>query len=348
MKKLELRYSAYADLFGKLALLIRSGVNTGDGLAIIAEEEPDKQYAQLLSKMSARMEEGDSLAAVLAFSGCFPSHAVGMIDVAERVGRTEETLLSLSRYYYTRERMSQSLRNALTYPAILLMVMLVVIVILLSKVLPIFDEVYGSFGGSLSGIAGGLLFVGNILNSALPFLGIVIGAIVVIVAAISLIPGASKAVKGFFIRTFGDKGVMRKMNNAQFAEALSITLASGLSVDEGIELAANLFSDCPPAALRCRQCQKLIDEGAELSSALSQTGLLTPSACRMLSIGMRAGSADTVIEQISNNMSDEAEQSLEDAVARIEPAMVIITSVIVGIILLSVMLPLINIMKAIG
>ncbi len=348
MKKLELNYMAYADLFGRLALLIHSGLTTGDALSILAQDEQDKQYAALLTKMSKQLEEGSSLAAALSESKCFPSHAIGMIDAAERVGRTEETLTSLSHYYENRERAAQDLRNALTYPSILLLVMTVVIVILLSKVLPVFDEVYGSFGGSLSGIAGGLLLVGNVLSSALPFIGIIIGAIVVIVAAVSFIPSASKAVKKFFVGTFGDRGVMRKMNNAQFTQVLAITLASGLSVEEGIELAENMFSDCPAAALRCKHCRELIENGTELSDALRQTELLSGSACSLLSLGMRTGNADAVIEKISSDMADEAEEALAASVARVEPAMVIITSVIVGIILLSVMFPLINIMKAIG
>ena len=68
----------------------------------------------------------------------------------------------------------------------------------------------------------------------------------------------------------------------------------------------------------------------------------------MLSVAMRAGSTDVVIKQIALRMSDDAEDSLTRVVSRIEPVMVIITSVMVGIILLSVLLPLINIMKAIG
>jgi type IV pilus assembly protein PilC len=68
----------------------------------------------------------------------------------------------------------------------------------------------------------------------------------------------------------------------------------------------------------------------------------------MLSVGLRTGSSDSVIEQIASRMSDEAEQSLAASVARIEPAMVIITAFMVGIIILSVLLPLINIMKTIA
>jgi type IV pilus assembly protein PilC len=348
MKKIELPYLTYADFFARLALLIHSGVNIDNSLAIIAEEEQDVEYAQIFRDMSSLMENGSSFADALSSAGCFSSHIIGMIRVSEHVGRIEKTLNSLARYYENRDRLSKNLKNALTYPSILLLVMLIIIVILISKVLPVFDEVYASFGGSLSGIAGQLVSLGNVLNKALPFMGIIIGAIVAVAAIIYLIPQAANATKRFFTRLFGDKGAMRKTNNALVAQALSITLASGLPIEEGIELAAKLFSDCPSAAHRCKKCQQLINDGTDIVTAFRKADLLSPSSCRMLSVGMRTGNADAVIEQIALRMSEEAENSLASIVARIEPTMVIITSVIVGIIILSVLLPLINIMKAIG
>ena len=345
MKKIELPYLTYADFFARLALLIHSGVTIDNSLAIIAEEEQDVEHAQIFRDMSSLMENGSSFADALSSAGCFSSH---MIRVSEHVGRIEKTLNSLARYYENRDRLSKNLKNALTYPSILLLVMLIIIVILISKVLPVFDEVYASFGGSLSGIAGQLVSFGNVLNKALPFMGIIIGAIVAVAAIIYLIPQAANATKRFFTRLFGDKGAMRKTNNALVAQALSITLASGLPIEEGIELAANLFSDCPSAAHRCKKCQQLINDGTDIVTAFRKADLLSPSSCRMLSVGMRTGNADAVIEQIASRMSEEAENSLASIVARIEPTMVIITSVMVGIIILSVLLPLINIMKAIG
>ena len=348
MKNIELHNLTYADLFSRLAIFLHSGVNIDTGLSIIAEEETDPDYVALLGEMSQQMENGSTFADALSSSGCFSSHIIGTVQAAEQVGRTEETLTSLAQYYENRDRLSQNLRNALIYPSILLFVMLIIIVVLLSKVLPVFDEVYASFGGSLSGIAGSLLSLGNILNAALPVLGIVIGLLAAAAAAVFLIPGALGKVKRIFFRMFGDHGVFRKTNNAQFSQVLSIALASGFPIEEGIELAANMFADCPAAALRCRNCLKLIEDGSDIVSALRASDLLSPSSCRLLSVGIRTGSADAVIDQIASRMSDEASDALSATVARVEPALVIITSVLVGIIILSVLLPLINIMKTIG
>ena len=191
MKKIALPYITLADFFTRLALLVHSGVNIDTGLAILAEEENDSGYVKILQDMSKLMEEGTSFADALSSSGAFSSHIIGMIKVAEQVGRTEETLNSLANYYESKDRLSRNLRNALAYPSILLLVMLIIIVLLISKVLPVFDEVYASFGGSLSGFTGKLLSLGNILNAALPFIGIVIGSIAVLVATICLTPKLS-------------------------------------------------------------------------------------------------------------------------------------------------------------
>jgi len=109
-----------------------------------------------------------------------------------------------------------------------------------------------------------------------------------------------------------------------------------------------LLSDAPSALGRCKQCMALLAENVSLADAVSQTGLLPPASGRLLALGLRSGSADTVMQTIADQLSQEAEDSLQATIARIEPAMVIAASVLVGVILLSVMLPLMNILSSIG
>ena len=81
---------------------------------------------------------------------------------------------------------------------------------------------------------------------------------------------------------------------------------------------------------------------------MGDTGLLPAAACRLLTLGMRGGSGDEVMEEIARRLSDEAQLALESKVGKVEPALVLVTSVLVGAILLAVMLPLMNIMTTIG
>jgi type IV pilus assembly protein PilC len=155
-------------------------------------------------------------------------------------------------------------------------------------------------------------------------------------------------VNGWFTARFGDRGVSRKYNNANFARALAMGLASGMPLEDAAELAGKLLEDTPAAAQRCCQCSVLLRDGAPLADAMKECGFLAAAESRMLIIGMRQGSGDLVMANIADRLMEQADEALENTVAKIEPAMVLIASVLVGAIMLSVMLPLMNIMAAIG
>lgn len=348
MKPLELTNLETSDLCRQLALLMHSGLTAGDGLNLLAEEEKDKVIHGMLEKMTASVDGGAYLSQAFEEAGCFPSYITGLLQVGEQVGRLEETLNALADYYQEKERMERQLISSLTYPAILLLLMAVVIVILLSQVLPVFNDIYASLGGKLTGMAGALLLLGQLLGDAIPFLGVPLAAVVIAVAVFALHSDLRKKTLAYWQKRWGDQGIFRKMNNARFAQALSMGFTSGMPLEDAADLAAQLLRDIPPVAQRCRQCSEMLQQGENLSVALEAADLMTPSACRMLTLGLRSGTGDSVMEDISRRMQEEASQDLERMVAKVEPALVLVTSVLVGMILLSVMLPLMNIMTAIG
>lgn len=88
--------------------------------------------------------------------------------------------------------------------------------------------------------------------------------------------------------------------------------------------------------------------GASLSAAMGESGLLPAGACRLLEIGQRGGTADAAMDKIARDLSEDGEAALEELVSRVEPSLVLVCSILVGVILLSVMLPLMHIMSAIG
>ena len=125
-------------------------------------------------------------------------------------------------------------------------------------------------------------------------------------------------------------------------------MASGMPLEEAVELASGLMEDVPQAKARCQDCLARLDKGDRLSLAMKESGLLPAAPCRLLELGQRGGSGDAAMEKIAANLSEESEAALEDRVSRVEPALVLVCSILVGLILLSVMLPLMHIMSAIG
>ena len=99
---------------------------------------------------------------------------------------------------------------------------------------------------------------------------------------------------------------------------------------------------------RCQRCQKRLEEGAGLGEALKESGLLPPRQIRLLELGQRSGAGDAAMEKISRDLTEEGDAALDTLVGQVEPALVLLCSLLVGLILLSVMLPLMDIMAAIG
>ena len=348
MKHLELSNLEISDLCRELYLLLHAGVSTADGLHLLAEEETDRNYRQLLTGLAQSVEEGMFLYQAFEQAECFPVYVTGLLQVGEHVGRTEETLHALAAYYEQKERTNRQVRSAVTYPAILLLLMMVVIIVLLSQVLPVFNEIYASLGGRLTGVAGGLLMMGQLLDRGMPILLGLLALFVLFFVFFTYHSGFQNSVMQFWKSGWGDRGVARSMNNARFAQALSMGFSSGLTLEESVDMAGLLLKDVPAAEQRCKLCRRLLDEGKTLSQALGESQLMSSASCRLLTLGMRGGAGDSVMEEISRRMQEEAQLELEAKVAKIEPALVLVTSVLVGVILLSVMLPLMNIMTAIG
>ena len=317
-------------LFRELSYLIHAGMGHADALALMAEESD--QNKALLKQMADDTDQGRSLSEAVEATGWFPRYASNLLAVGERSGRTEETLNALADNYEGQDRLNRQLRTSLLYPAILLLIMLVVIVVLLVYVLPIFDRVYAQFGVTMTGVAGGLLSFGRFMSGIMP----VLCGLLCIAVCGCLVLAVSQTVRTKLLLLWrkkrGDRGVARQINDTRFAMALSMGLHSGMVIEDALQLASRVLEDVPLAKERVDQCAD-IPEGMAVGAVYA---------------GLRSGAGDLAMEQITERMTERTELTIAEKVSRVEPTLVIITSLLVGMILLAVMLPLVNIMSTIG
>lgn len=347
MKKIQLTQGQTAEVCGGFALLLHSGLGLADS-AWLLQQEAEGNLKEILTGLGQRLDGGSTLSAAMEKCGGFPGYAAALTAIGEKTGHLEQTLQSLADYYTENDRTVRQLKNALVYPCMILLMMLVVIGVLLVKVLPVFDGVYASLGSRLTGISAGLLYLGQGLSRMLPVLLAVLLLVAALVLAVCLWAPAREKALAIWQKQFGDRGISRKFNNARFARGLSMGISSGLPLTDAAVLAEKLLQHAPGAAKRAKICREALEEEGTLSDALQAGQLLPAWATRMVAVGIRGGNADRVLEEVARRMMKEARASLEETAARVEPAMVLVSSVLVGIILLSTMLPLMNIMASIG
>ena len=329
-----------------LSEMLQAGIGLTEGIYLLAAE--DDSLGNVMQKMGSRLDAGVPLHCAMAESGIFPDYAVRLAGIGEETGRQEEALKSLADYYDEQSRTVSYIRSATAYPAMVFAVMITVLAVLLIKVLPIFEKVYASLGVRMEGTAAGLLYLGQILKNGMPVLLTVLVLLAVCVLGYVLWSPLRKMIDQHIISRFADRGIARKFNNARFIRGLSMGLRSGLPMETAMELASDLLQDIPQAVLRCDAARAVQQENGSIREALLAGELLTPGQCQVLHVGIQGGYGDAAMERIAQQSMEEARNAMNRAISRLEPAMVTVASALVGIILLAVMLPLVDILSAIG
>jgi type IV pilus assembly protein PilC len=332
----------------EMALLTHAGIGVEDGLYLLSEDESGSKNKKMLTSMAEMVSDGRPFSDAIRETGAFPKYVSDMIETGEQSGRLEQSFQSLSAYYDRQTQLSNQIRSALLYPVILMVLMLVIIVVLLVKVLPIFNQVYEQLGGSLNGTAQFLLHIGDVLGDIMPVLCIALGVIVVLGVVFAGSPVIRGAIVNAYKKMFGNFGITKKLGEARFAAAMSMGMLSGLNTEEAFRTAMLFQNTTKKVKKRYEACLEMLEMGEPLADCFKKNKILDAAYCRILDLGAKSGTSDTAMEEIARRMDDSAQMAIERKVGKIEPTIVIITSVLVGIILIAVMLPLINIMSSIG
>jgi len=330
-----------------LAMLLHAGLPLAEGAYLLAgDSEPILR--KRLEALGKQLSEGVPLSRAMEAEKLFPHHITGMIAIGERTGRLEETLTALADDQAERRKIIRQVKAAVAGPGLILLLMTAVILILLTVVLPIFEQVYASLGNPMTGIAGMLLVFGQSLRTAMPW---IFGAVLLLSAAVAVAwtrKPWKQAGYRWWMRQFGDRGLFRRFADARFARAMAMGLESGLLAEEALILAGKILAENPAAAQRCVKAISVLEAGGTLSQSMAAGGFLSSAQGRLLDLGLRGGKAEQVMAEIADNQMEQAQEALERRVAFVEPALVAVASVLVGAILLAVMLPLLDLLAVIG
>ena len=129
---------------------------------------------------------------------------------------------------------------------------------------------------------------------------------------------------------------------------MSIAVSSGLSMEESVELSAKLCGGAREIDEKTGQCQREIEAGGSPADAMAKCGLFSGRDCRLLKLAEQTGSLPDTLEDLAQRQEEESLRRIDRAVGAIEPCIVVITSALAGVILLSVMLPLMGLLSTIG
>lgn len=331
----------------QLALMLNSGMQLNDGLEILSEENDDDKIKAICCAISRSITDGKNLGQAMEETCVFPRYALNMINIGILSGRLEDVLNGLSDYYENRSDLIRAVRSAVLHPLMLLIMMTAVIIVLVIKVIPMFSDIFSQFDSVISEAAEtSVNFAYSAGITVLTVLLIII-AIAGVTALLSNITSVRKKLAGFCSVFPLTRGMSRKFEQAKLTDAMSTMISSGIAPEEALENARSLITNKKLIA-QIDDCRKRLIEGEFFSDAICASGILPKIYARSLKIAYTAGSFDVTWKKISTRCNEEAERTTELMISFIEPAIIAILAVMIGSIMLTVMLPLMNIVSSLG
>lgn len=344
MKQKQLTNQEIALFSSQIALILHSGITPSEGIAIMNEDNDDPQMKNIYHQIYEDLNIGMPFYEALASSNIFPAYIISMIKIGETSGKLEEVMNSLAIHYQRAYENSENIKSALSYPCIMIIMMLVVVIVLITKVLPIFNQVFEQLGSSMTGFSQMVLNTGLTLSR---YSYIFIGIVIILVFAGFYFFKSEKGKQQFYYMMTKcplTRDLTYKLALSQFTSGMAIALSSGLDMEESLTMAKELINH-QQLKNKISEVEDML-ETQDLSTALVSKQVLTGLAARLLKIGNKTGHIDSVMKQIADQYDQETNERIHHFISIIEPTLVAILSIFVGIILLSVMLPLMGIMAS--
>ena len=323
----------------QINMIVKAGLPTYYGVSILRDEAVNETSRKLYAQIYEPMEKGATLYEALLPMEVFPEYMLEMIHVGERTGRLEEVLDSLVVYYDREAQIRDGIKQAVTYPLIMSGMMLAVIFVMITKVVPIFSDVYAQLGSTLSGPAKWLMDVSTFLNKNILFLLLTLLILIFALYVLSKTPAGKTFLES--------KGIAPTLAASRFANCMYLALASGLDSDQGLTMAKSLVQN-GYYAKKIQECKNFIQKGTSFSESLLLSGLFSKVYSSMITIGYKTSAMDDVMLRISKAYETETDESIRRFIAILEPTLIIVLSFFIGLILISFLLPLLGIMASIG
>jgi type IV pilus assembly protein PilC len=270
-----------------------------------------------------------------------------MVSIGEESGNTNIVLQRIAESYEKDIKTDKKVRSAVTYPTVLFILMLGVIVLLVTTVMPMFKDILSSIGGSIPPFTEAIVNVSS-------FIGQNIIAILLILAALLLLFDIYRnTLKG---RALIDriklvipvqKDITIAISALRFARNMAMLLRSGIDIARSFVLLEPVMAN-KVLSESVRRAAKRINEGGTLGEALIDIKLFPKLLIKLLAVAESTGHIEAMFDKAADLMEEDLDSRLERLTTILEPLLIIILSLILGIILLSVIFPVIGIMNSIG
>lgn len=338
-------YSVFCRQF---VAIIKAGVSVINALQMMSEQTENKTLKAAVIGLVDDLGKGETLSAAMRKQKAFPSIFVNLVEAGEATGSLETSFERMALQFEKEAKLKAIIKKATTYPIMVLIVAVGVIFAMMTFVIPNFMAMFEDMDVEMPAMT---MAVVNLSDFFVAYWWAII---IVAIAAFFGIKFYAKTLSGRVLfgtlkLKFPGVGQLQvKQNCATFSRTLSTLLRAGVPMIEALDITANSMDGNILFQRAVLQARDQIGHGVALSKPLKMSGLFPPMVVHMVSIGEETGNLEDMLVNVADYYEEEVEEAVEQMMAVMEPLIIVVLALVVGVILMAILQPMLTLYDAVG
>ena len=329
----------------QFATMINSGLSLLRALTILGEQTSNRRLGEVITQVRAEVEQGTSLSAALArHPKVFNRLYVSMVRAGEIGGFLDQVLVKVAETFEKEVELRGKIRSAMTYPVVVSIMVVGIVAAMLIFIVPTFENLYSSLGGTLPLPTRMLMGASNVLRR---FFLLVMVAVIVLVF---LFRRWKATDRGRYqldrfklkVKVFGP--LFHKSALSRFSRTLSTLIRSGVPILQALEIVGDTVNNMV-ISRAIRDVQDSVREGESLATPLAKHATFPAMVVQMMAVGEETGALDTMLTKVADFYDQEVEAAVASLTSMIEPILIAVMGAAVGGMVIALYLPLFNIIN---
>lgn len=337
-----------AILTRQLATLIRAGIPLSESLSALVEQATSPRLQRTLAEVRKKVNEGQSLGDAFGeHPKIFPDLYVNMVRAGEVSGNLDKVLSRLAEFLDGQVKLRAKVQGAMVYPIVMAVVGMAITGMLMVVVVPQITEIFKDLGKALPWNTQVLIFVSHITGDWWWLL------LILIAGLIFLFRWWKRSAKGkprwdaFLLRLWVLGPLIRMIAIGRFARTLGTLLASGVPLLKALEIVQHLLQNEVLMKV-VGDARVAIREGESIATQLAKSGHFPPMVTRMIAVGERAGELEGMLENVAVAYESEVELKINRLMTLMEPLLILAMGGVIGFIVFSILMPILEMNELVG
>lgn len=330
----------------QFSTLMRAGILVVDSLVLLSEQTESQVLREALEDIAEETREGSPLSAGMEkYPKLFPELLVQMIKTGEVSGQLEDVLERMATYYEKQYELKQKVTTALTYPIVVASFAVIITMFLMLFIVPIFGDMFTSMGSELPFITQAVLSISEFTRK---FWWAFIAGIILLLVVLTRLK--KKEAYNIYFDTFILKipivgSFIQKTVLARMTQTLSSLLDSSVPILQAVEVTSEVVGNrvVEKVLLDARDS---LEQGESLAKPMEDHWVFPPLIIQMIHIGEESGALDEMLSKVADIYDREVNEASDKLQSLIEPVLIIFLAFVVGIIVLSIVIPMFSLFEA--